>query len=140
MPSDRRIAVIGLGYVGLPVAVAFARAGVAGDRLRHRSHGASRSCARATTARARSSRRSAQPDADATPAIRRRWRQADFFIVTVPTPIDDAAPARSRARCSAPRETVGRALKRGDIVVYEFTVYPGATEEDCVPVLEQRRA
>src|SRR5262249_2383642 len=61
---------------------------------------------------------------------------ADFFIVTVPTPIDKARRPDLTAllRASA---TVGKGLKKGDIVVYESTVYPGATEEDCVPVLEQ---
>ena len=63
-------------------------------------------------------------------------RKADFFIVTVPTPIDGARRPDLTALLGA-SETVGRALKQGDIVVYESTVYPGATEEDCVPVLEK---
>ncbi len=61
---------------------------------------------------------------------------ADFFIVTVPTPIDQARRPDLSALLHASR-TVGEALKQGDIVVYESTVYPGATEEDCVPILEQ---
>src|SRR5262249_32764171 len=61
---------------------------------------------------------------------------ADFFIVTVPTPIDQARRPDLTALLRASK-TVGSALKKGDIVVYESTVYPGATEEDCVPVLEQ---
>jgi len=61
---------------------------------------------------------------------------ADFFIVTVPTPIDQARRPDLTALLRA-SSTVGKALKKGDIVVYESTVYPGATEEDCVPVLEQ---
>src|SRR5262249_58283788 len=61
---------------------------------------------------------------------------ADFFIVTVPTPIDQARRPDLTALLRASR-TVGEALKKGDIVVYESTVYPGATEEDCVPILEQ---
>jgi UDP-N-acetyl-D-galactosamine dehydrogenase len=60
---------------------------------------------------------------------------ADFFIVTVPTPIDNAQRPDLGAMLSASR-TVGGVLKRGDIVVYESTVYPGAVEEECVPVLE----
>ena len=61
---------------------------------------------------------------------------ATIYIVTVPTPIDadkrpDLVPLLSAS------ETVGRVLKKGDIVIYESTVYPGATEEDCVPVLER---
>ena len=63
-------------------------------------------------------------------------KTADFFIVTVPTPIDDARRPDLTALLSA-SATVGRALKLGDIVVYESTVYPGATEDDCVPVLER---
>src|SRR5215471_17956908 len=58
------------------------------------------------------------------------------FIVTVPTPIDKARRPDLTALLLA-SATVGNALKKGDIVVYESTVYPGATEEDCVPVLEQ---
>jgi len=63
-------------------------------------------------------------------------KAADFFIVTVPTPIDDALTPDLGAVRSASR-TVGRALKKGDIVVYESTVYPGCTEEECGPILEQ---
>jgi UDP-N-acetyl-D-galactosamine dehydrogenase len=63
-------------------------------------------------------------------------READFFIVTVPTPIDDTNRPDMSIVLAASR-TVGKALKKGDIVVYESTVYPGATEEDCVPLLER---
>ncbi|MBP6339532.1 MAG: nucleotide sugar dehydrogenase, partial [Vitreoscilla sp.] len=63
-------------------------------------------------------------------------RTADFFIVAVPTPVDQANKPDLSPLISASR-SVGQALKKGDIVVYESTVYPGATEEDCVPVLEQ---
>jgi UDP-N-acetyl-D-galactosamine dehydrogenase len=62
--------------------------------------------------------------------------RADFYIVTVPTPIDAAKRPDLHALLAA-SETVGRALKRGDVVVYESTVYPGAIEEDCAPVLER---
>jgi len=63
-------------------------------------------------------------------------KQSDFYIVTVPTPIDAARRPDMGAVLAASR-TVAQVLKKGDIVVYESTVYPGATEEDCVPVLEQ---
>jgi UDP-N-acetyl-D-galactosamine dehydrogenase len=63
-------------------------------------------------------------------------RAADFFIITVPTPIDDAHRPDLRALLSASR-IIGNRLKQGDIIVYESTVYPGATEEECVPVLEE---
>ena len=65
-----------------------------------------------------------------------RLRASDFFIVTVPTPIDEARRPDLGAMFEASR-LVGAALKKGDIVVYESTVYPGAVEEECVPILEQ---
>ncbi len=134
MSTDRKISVIGLGYVGLPVAVAFAKAGlsvIAFDidhgRLDElgKGHDRTNEVARADLA-----------DADLTlsddPAA---LRAADFHIVTVPTPIDtDRRP--DLGPLLAATKTLGSILKFGDIVVYESTVYPGATEEDCVPVLE----
>jgi len=63
-------------------------------------------------------------------------READFFIVTVPTPVDETNQPDMSLVVAASR-TVAKALKRGDIVVYESTVYPGATEEECVPDLER---
>ena len=65
-----------------------------------------------------------------------RLADADFYIVTVPTPIDAERRPDLRAMLAA-SQTVGQALKRGDIVVYESTVYPGAVEEECIPVLEK---
>ncbi len=133
---DRRtLAVIGLGYVGLPVAVAFARAGftVTGfdiDRLRvaelNRGEDRTREVDRETLM---ASRLRATHEAE-------DLRAADFFIVTVPTPIDAALQPDLTALLAASR-TVGSVLKSGDIVVYESTVYPGSTEDDCLPVLEQ---
>jgi UDP-N-acetyl-D-galactosamine dehydrogenase len=129
----RKIAVIGLGYVGLPVAVAFARAApVVGfdiDRVRVDELRAGRDRTREVDAADL-----AQPNLACTsdPAA---LAGADFYIVTVPTPIDAANRPDLSAMLSASK-TVGHALKRGDIVVYESTVYPGAVEEDCVPVLE----
>jgi UDP-N-acetyl-D-galactosamine dehydrogenase len=63
-------------------------------------------------------------------------QNSDFYIVTVPTPIDDARRPDLSAMIAASR-SVGTALKKGDIVVYESTVYPGAVEEECIPILEQ---
>jgi len=129
----RKIAVIGLGYVGLPVAVAFARAapviGFDIDRARVDELRAGRDRTREVDAADL-----AQPNLAYTsdPAA---LAGADFYIVTVPTPIDAANRPDLSAMLSASK-TVGHALKRGDIVVYESTVYPGAVEEDCVPVLE----
>ncbi|MHB2168643.1 nucleotide sugar dehydrogenase [Alsobacter sp. R-9] len=135
MSHGRRIAIIGLGYVGLPVAVAFAEAGlpvIGFDIDRSRID-------ELTAGRDRT--REVEPDRLSSPHLRFTdrpdvLREADFFIVTVPTPIDEARRPDLGAVLKA-SETVGRALKKGDIVVYESTVYPGATEEDCVPVLER---
>ena len=131
---ERKIAVIGLGYVGLPVAVAFARAGmpviafdISGERIAELTSGRDR-----TREVEADDLRSANLQFTTDP---RNLRAADFFIVTVPSPIDDANRPDLRALLAASR-TVGEALKPGDIVVYESTVYPGATEEDCAPVLE----
>src|ERR1700683_19845 len=130
----RKVAVIGLGYVGLPVAAAFARAGthvtafdISRERIAELAVGRDRT--REVEAK---DLRSPKLDFTANPAD---LRAADFFIVTVPTPIDSAKRPDLRALISA-SHTVGAALKKGDIVVYESTVYPGATEEDCAPALE----
>ena len=132
---QRSIAVVGLGYVGLPVAVAFARAGmdVVGfdidrgrvDELR-RGHDRTQECTAEELATAHLN----------VTADTGKLAGRNFFIVTVPTPIDDANRPDLSALLSA-SEAVGKVLKKGDIVVYESTVYPGATEEDCVPVLER---
>ncbi len=134
MSHPRKIAVVGLGYVGLPVAVAFARSGmrvIGYDIDRQRV---------AELCEGRDRTREVSPDdlliaSLAFTADTALLREADFHIVTVPTPIDDALRPDLTAMLSASR-TVGGALKRGDIVVYESTVYPGAVEEECVPVLE----
>ncbi len=131
----RPIAVIGLGYVGLPLAVEFGKSRpVIGFDINQRRIAALRDGQDATR------EVSAQELADANllsftsnPA---ELAAATVFIVTVPTPIDahkrpDLTPLLKAS------VTVGRALKKGDIVIYESTVYPGATEEDCVPVLER---
>lgn len=134
MSHGRKIAVIGLGYVGLPVAAAFARAGVQVtgfdiDKVRISELQAGHDRTHELTA---DELTSAPLTFTHDPAA---LKSSDFFIVTVPTPIDDANRPDLRAMLSASR-TVGAVLKRGDIVVYESTVYPGAVEEDCVPVLE----
>jgi UDP-N-acetyl-D-glucosamine/UDP-N-acetyl-D-galactosamine dehydrogenase len=131
----RKLAVIGLGYVGLPVAVAFGRQGtpvigfdIDPARIAELKSGRDRT------------REVEPPDLThralsftSDPAA---LKGADFFIVTVPTPIDQARRPDLTALLRA-SQTVGQALKKGDIVVYESTVYPGATEEDCVPILQQ---
>jgi UDP-N-acetyl-D-galactosamine dehydrogenase len=131
----RKIAVIGLGYVGLPVAVAFARSGVPvvgfdidAKRVEELRAGHDRTREVDPAELKQGSLRYASDAAS--------LKDADFHIVTVPTPIDEARRPDLRALLGASR-SVGGALKRGDIVVYESTVYPGCIEEDCVPVLEQ---
>jgi UDP-N-acetyl-D-galactosamine dehydrogenase len=132
---NRKIAVIGLGYVGLPVAVAFGRSGtpvigfdIDSRRIAELEAGHDRTREVST---ADLSQRSLAYTADV-----QRLKDADFFIVTVPTPIDEARRPDLTAILRA-SETVGKVLRKGGIVVYESTVYPGATEEDCVPVLER---
>jgi UDP-N-acetyl-D-galactosamine dehydrogenase len=134
MSHRRKIAVIGLGYVGLPVAAAFARAGnpVVGfdiDRTRILELKAGRDRTREVE-----SSDLKLPSLSFTSEVT-AFRNCDFFIVTVPTPIDAARRPDLGAMFEASR-MVGAALKRGDIVVYESTVYPGAVEEETVPVLE----
>lgn len=132
---DRTIAVIGLGYVGLPLAVEFGkRRRVIGFDVKP-ARIAELRIGRDNTREVTSEElaQSAQLEVTDDPA---QLKEAGVFIVTVPTPIDqhkrpDLSPLLKAS------ETVGRALKRGDVVIYESTVYPGATEEDCVPVLEQ---
>ncbi|MBS0526216.1 MAG: nucleotide sugar dehydrogenase [Proteobacteria bacterium] len=135
MGMNRRISVIGLGYVGLPVATTFAKIGatvIAFDidarRIEELSKGHDRTGEVDATELAAKGLRLTTRTAD--------LREADFHIVTVPTPIDaskqpDLEPLRKASR------TIGAALKRGDIVVFESTVYPGVTEEVCVPTLEE---
>ncbi len=135
MNHGRKISVIGLGYVGLPVAVAFARAGVPVvgfdiDAVRINGLKAGRDRT-GEVAAVELARRGLTLTTDAA-----ALRAADFHIVTVPTPIDDVNRPDLGPLLAASR-TVGAALKKGDIVVYESTVYPGATEDVCVPVLEQ---
>jgi UDP-N-acetyl-D-galactosamine dehydrogenase len=131
---NRRIAVIGLGYVGLPVATAFARSGapVIGFDIDRRRI--------AELRRGYDRTREVEAAALDQPALTYTCEPADlgaadFYIVTVPTPIDAANRPDLAAMLAASR-TVGQALKRGDIVVYESTVYPGAVEEECLPVLQ----
>jgi UDP-N-acetyl-D-glucosamine/UDP-N-acetyl-D-galactosamine dehydrogenase len=135
VPHGRKLAIIGLGYVGLPVAVAFGRQG-------SRVIGFDIDSARISELKAGGDRtREVDPGDLAVAKVvftsdPRELSAADFFIVTVPTPIDQARRPDLTALLRA-STTVGKALKKGDIVVYESTVYPGATEEDCVPILEQ---
>ena len=135
MSHGRNIAVIGLGYVGLPVAVAFARSGVPvigfdvdARRIAELQAGRDRT-------------KEVKPGDLSPPTLAltsdvKALSSANFYIITVPTPIDLAHRPDLSALLRA-SEVVGRTLGAGDIVVYESTVYPGATEEDCLPILEK---
>ena len=130
---QRSIAVIGLGYVGLPVAVAFGRSrrvigfDIDAGRIEELRAGHDRTGEVTASALAAADVVCTGDPAD--------LRESDFYIVAVPTPVDGARKPDLGPLLAASR-SVGAVLKRGDIVVYESTVYPGATEEDCVPVLE----
>ncbi len=134
MALDRMVAVVGLGYVGLPVAVAFGKVG--------RAIGFDINPTRIAELREGNDRTGEVSAADLkeadilyTASID-DLRGADFHIVAVPTPVSEANQPDLTLMFKA-SETVGRALKPGDIVVYESTVYPGVTEEECVPILER---
>ncbi|MGH8497169.1 MAG: Vi polysaccharide biosynthesis UDP-N-acetylglucosamine C-6 dehydrogenase TviB [Gammaproteobacteria bacterium] len=132
---DIRLGIIGLGYVGLPLAVEFGRQlptlGFDVDRGRIDDLKAGRDRTMEVEAQDLAAARQLRFSAD--PA---ELRSCNVFVVTVPTPIDvhkrpDLGPLEAASR------TVGEALERGDVVIYESTVYPGATEEVCVPILEE---
>lgn len=134
-PSNAKIAVLGLGYVGLPLAVEFGNLRpVAGFDINAARIAQLRAGQDATLEVSSDELRNARhlTFTDTLDDL----ADCNTFIVTVPTPIDahkrpDLTPLIKAS------ESVGRVLKRGDIVIYESTVYPGATEEDCVPVLER---
>ena len=129
------VAVVGLGYVGLPVAVAFGRQrptigyDLSKKRIENLRHhvDATGEVATAELLDARQFRAT---------AYAAELEHADFIIVAVPTPIN-AARQPDLSPLESASETVGRYMKPGAIVVYESTVYPGATEEVCVPILEK---
>ena len=134
MTHGRRISVVGLGYVGLPVAIAFGkRSRVIGfdidaGRIEELRRGVDHTREVAPT-------ELAEADVHFT-SNAAALREADFHIVAAPTPIDRTKKPDLRLLLGAVR-TVGRHLEPGDVVVFESTVYPGVTEEDCVPVLEE---
>lgn len=133
--NQKKIAIIGLGYVGLPLAVEFgkqrptigfdthqARISELQSGKDHTLECSSQELQSATYLRYSSNAEELQ--------------QAQIFIVTVPTPVDKAKRPDMTPLVKA-SETIGRVIKPGDIVIYESTVFPGATEEVCVPVLEK---
>lgn len=131
-----KLSIIGLGYVGLPLAVEFGRnRSVVGFDINQHRIDELRSGSDYTL-------ETTKEDLLAAKYLRFTTKLDDLrscncFIVTVPTPIDEYKRPDLTPLIKA-SETVGKVLKRGDIVIYESTVYPGCTEEDCVPVLEKR--
>lgn len=130
----RKIAVVGLGYVGLPMAVEFGKKGhviafdVKEERISELKSGNDRTLEVGRDNLLSSNLLFTARSDD--------LRDADFYIVAVPTPINQAKQPDMQCVFSASR-IVGGNLKKGDIVVYESTVYPGATEEECAPILEK---
>lgn len=133
--ADLRIAIIGLGYVGLPLAVEFGKKGpvigfdINQNRIDELKSGQDHTLEVSPEELQKAEQLSFSANLN-------DLKQSNFFIVTVPTPVDqvnrpDLTPLKKAS------ETVGQALKKGDIVVYESTVYPGATEEVCIPILEK---
>lgn len=134
MDINRKVSVIGLGYVGLPVAVAF------GNEAK--TIGFDINMTRIEELQ-RNHDRTGEITPDQLSAADILYsdsldqlKLADFHIIAVPTPINDANQPDLSLLISA-SVSAGKALKKGDIVVYESTVYPGATEEECLPVLER---
>ena len=129
------VAVVGLGYVGLPLAVEFGK--------KRKTIGFDMSAAKVESYRKFVDPTGELPSADLRAAVHltvttdpAMLREADYIIVAVPTPVDIAHQPDFSPLAGA-SESVGRHMKRGAIVVYESTVYPGATEEVCIPIIEK---
>ncbi|MFC4202837.1 Vi polysaccharide biosynthesis UDP-N-acetylglucosamine C-6 dehydrogenase TviB [Candidimonas humi] len=133
--QDVNLAVVGLGYVGLPLAVEFGKKrpvlgfDINARRIAELREGRDHTLEVDGAELAQAKHLSFTDDAE-------QLARANVFIVTVPTPIDEYKQPDLTPLVRA-SETIGKVLKRGDVVVYESTVYPGATEEVCVPVLER---
>lgn len=133
--KDLKVAVVGLGYVGLPLAVEFGkkRTVVGFDinqgRIAELRQGID------STLEVDAAELKEASELSFTSNLQ-DLQKCNVFIVTVPTPIDEHKQPDLTPLVKA-SESIGKVLKKGDIVIYESTVYPGATEEDCVPVLEK---
>ncbi|HET6991615.1 MAG TPA: nucleotide sugar dehydrogenase, partial [Bacteroidia bacterium] len=129
-----KIAVIGLGYVGLPIALAFAKkVKVIGFDINEKRVKMMEKGIDPSNELSKSDFKDC--DIEFTASIS-KLKEAKFFIVAVPTPIDEANLPDLNPLLAA-SASVGKCLKKGDYVVFESTVYPGCTEEDCIPVLER---
>ena len=133
--DDKLIAVIGLGYVGLPLAVEFGKIrpvigfDINMQRVNDLISGVDRTLEIKTDELREANYLTFVSETE-------QLKRASIFIVTVPTPVDKANRP-DLGPLTAASEAVGKALKYGDLVIYESTVYPGCTEEDCVPILEK---
>lgn len=133
--EESTIAVIGLGYVGLPLAVEFGKYlptigfDIDSERIKELNSGNDH------TLEVTQSELSESIHLKYTDSLE-DLRDANIFIVTVPTPIDEHKRPDLTPLIKA-SEGIGKVIKRGDVVIYESTVYPGATEDDCVPVIER---
>ena len=132
--KEKKLALIGLGYVGLPIALAFARkiSVIGFDINRQRVEMMKNGIDPSNELEAADF---AGCDIEFTDSLE-VLKEASFYIVAVPTPVDehkvpDLTPVQRAS------ETVGKVLKKGDYVVFESTVYPGCTEEDCLPIMER---
>lgn len=130
-----KVGVVGLGYVGLPLAVEFGKRretigfDISPNRVKELAEGKDRTLEVSSDALKSATYLSYTSDLE-------QLKRCNFFIVTVPTPIDDVnRPDLTPLQKAS--ESIGKVLKKGDIVVYESTVYPGATEEVCIPILER---
>ena len=132
--KEETLAVVGLGYVGLPIALAFAKKikvlgfDINAERVEMMKNKIDPSQELETSA-------FDNCDIDFTASMD-ELKKATFFVVAVPTPIDEHNLPNLTPLLAASR-TVGKALKKGDYVAFESTVYPGCTEEDCIPILEE---
>ncbi|KAA0989663.1 nucleotide sugar dehydrogenase [Dyadobacter aurulentus] len=130
-----KIAVIGLGYVGLPLAVAFS------DKYDVLGFDINRQRISELLRHVDATREISRQELEAAASLRFSDKESDLesaniYIVTVPTPVDHRKKPNLIPLLDASR-MIGKYLRKGDIVIYESTVYPGCTEEDCVPVLEE---
>lgn len=132
--KQEKLAVVGLGYVGLPIALEFARKiDVIGFDINEKRVELMRNNIDPSNELEASDFEGCSIHFTANPE---ELKEATFFVVAVPTPIDDSNLPNLTPLISASK-TVGNVLKKGDYVVFESTVYPGCTEEDCIPVLEE---
>lgn len=132
--KKKKLAVLGLGYVGLPIALEFAKnIKVLGFDINEERLDKMRNSI--DPSGELDSSKFSNCDIEFTSSVD-KLKEASFFIVTVPTPIDEHNLPDLKPLLGATK-FIGQALKKGDYVVYESTVYPGCTEEDCIPILEE---